>query len=175
MEDRANMGKQINFYMDYETEQRFVEFVLTDGGKILFRKPHSTIEHIEILPKPFSVDGWTQVFLYKEDFGDVILRQLKDMSERVDSICSPVIEFSRTVINEEEKTIYGGRLWMETKYWQNEDLLEKPKELDKWYSMLNKWLKKQIYKAEVLKNGRLIEEYITPKIKELLDNGYEIK
>jgi len=169
------MGKQFNFLMDIETESKFVEFIKSCGGKILFEGTNINPEEIQQLPEQFSGKGWFSVYLYKSEFGELYYRELENGRKYIDSIKSPVIEFNRTIIRESQKEISQGRLWLEMKYWNNNDVIEyKTQCIDDWYKELNKWIKKSVKKVEVLHNERKIGYYATPQMKQLMDNRYKI-
>jgi hypothetical protein len=167
------MGKQINFFMGLELERLFTEFILLEG-EILFKGDHPKPFPINYLPAPFSINGWSQLFLYKSEFGELSFLQLDNGEFSIDRISSPVIEFSRTVINKEEKEIYRGRLWLEMKFWNEKgEFLEKCSTLNTWYMSLNKWIKKHLPKTEFTVGGSVLREYVDPAIKELAEIGYK--
>lgn len=170
------MGKQINFYMDEETELRFVDFFTSTGGELLFEGDNLKPISITTLPKPFSGKGWFRLYLYKQEFGELVTRRLENGGFYIDSITSPVIEFSRTVKREigKNREISSGRIWVELKYWnEREELIEKTKELDKWYGILNRWIKKNVDRVEEVINGHKYIKYVSPSLRELLNKGYK--
>lgn len=91
--------------------------------------------------------GWFELYLYKEDFGEIIYAEIiYAETERgckyINAIDAPVIEFSRTIIRTSSKEITRGRLWLEMKHYDDDgNLLTKSKLLDDWYKELTKWIK----------------------------------
>jgi hydroxymethylpyrimidine pyrophosphatase-like HAD family hydrolase len=166
------MGKQINFYMAEETEAKFIDFVISTGGKVLFKGDNDKPIYLTSLPK----DDWYQLYLYKEEFGQLTLRPISDNKYYIDSINSPVIEFSRTYKREigKNKEISRGRIWVEMKFWnEQEELEEKTKELEKWYGTLNRWIKKNVDRVDEIINGHKYITYVSPSLKELMSKGYK--
>lgn len=168
------MGKQINFLMDKETEKRFFEFIRKDGV-VLFEGNNEVPQIINILPEPFSGKGRFSIYIYNEKFGKYIISETKKGIKYIDSIKSTVIEFNRTIIREGAKEVSRGRLWLETKFY-NEDgeLVSKDIDLDEWYKNLCKWIKKNVPRTEISNNGREYKEYITKSVVQLLEQGYKI-
>lgn len=167
------MGKQINFLMDKDTEEKFLIYI-KENGVAIFEGNNDSPKIIEVLPEAFSGKGWFKVYLYNNQ-GDLILNKLSTGREYIDSIKSPVIEFSRTIIREGAKEVSRGRLWLETKFYNEDgDLVSKDSDLDEWYKNLSKWIKKNAPKTEISNNGREYKEYITKSVVQLLEQGYKI-
>jgi hypothetical protein len=115
------------------------------------------------------------VYLYKKDFGELVLDSIPNGRKFIDEIKSPVIEFIRTVVREEDKEVSRGRLWVEMKYWNEKGVqVEKSKALNDWYTGLCKWIKKQLPKSEFSANQETYAEYISNSMKELVEKGYKI-
>lgn len=167
------MSKQINFLMDKDTEEKFLIYI-KENGVAIFEGNNYSPKIIEVLPEPFSGKGWFKVYLYNNQ-EDLILNKLSTGREYIDSIKSPVIEFNRTIIREGAKEVSRGRLWLETKFY-NEDgeLVSKDIDLDEWYKNLCKWIKKNVPRTEISNNGREYKEYITKSVVQLLEQGYKI-
>lgn len=166
------MGRQINFYMDEDTELAFIEEVLQNGqivcvagyadNKPTFVKALSEVE--------LCRDADT-LYLYQPVFGDLAARPLPDDRVYIDAINSPVVEFSRPNVEHEKKRIHSGRLWVEMKHWDDdENLVEKPEELGKWYSSLVRWIKKHSEKVNGMQRG----DYCTPSLLDLVKQGYTL-
>src|SRR5574344_3124489 len=91
------MGKQINFYMDDSTQNRFLDFVREnqfiflsyDGKKI------------------GNINDYYDFYLYKKEFGDLIL---KEYDKSLDILNSPVIEVVKTRIKGQK--VLRGRIWV---------------------------------------------------------------
>ena len=88
---------------------------------------------------------------------------------------SPVIEYIRTTIRHEEQEISRGRLWVEPKYWdENNQLQEKPKELIQWFSEMSKWIKKNVPQQKFDSHGYEYKEHISTSLIQLVSEGYRI-
>jgi hypothetical protein len=169
----VNMGKQINFYMDMETEKRFLLYI-KENGVLIYEGNNEKPTVIDSLPDPFSGKGWFKVYLYN-NIGSLKLKRLSTGREIIDCIESPVIEFTRTVIREDSKEISKGRLWIETKYYSDDgDLIIKDDLLEEWFKLLSKWIKKNIPKKEFFNNGKLYKEYISESILSYLKCDYKL-
>ncbi|MBP8082838.1 MAG: hypothetical protein KAZ87_06510 [Spirochaetes bacterium] len=168
------MGKQINFLMDFETECFFKNHILQQG-EILFEGKNSEPVSITELPTQFSGKGWFSVYLYKKELGELIFEKLSKDRKYINCTKSPVIEFTRTVIRDNEKEVSFGRLWVEMKYWSdNEELTKKPKELYEWYINLQKWIKINMPKTKFSINNKIYNEHASTEIKNIIEKGYKI-
>ena len=168
------MGKQINFIMDLNTENIFKDLILQEG-EILFEGTNVVPINIVTLPEQFSSNDWFSLYLYKKEFGELVFDTLPDGRKYIDSIKSPVIEFIRTVVREDEKEVSRGRLWLEMKYWDVQGRqVEKSKALNDWYMSLCKWVKKQLPRTEFSVNAETYTEYISGDMKKLVEKGYKI-
>lgn len=168
------MGKQINFLMDNEFEEKFLEYVLSEGV-VLFEGNNMSPVRIETLPEPFSEKGWFKLYLYKEEYGKLKLNKLDTGREYIDLIASPVIEFSRTIIRHGAKEVSRGRLWIEMKFYNDrKELVMKSKEIDDWYKKLNQWIKKNLPKTEIITKNRTYSEHSCKYINDMVENGYKV-
>lgn len=86
------MGKQINFFIDKETEEKFFVY-LNENGVAIFEGNNKMPLIVDKLLAPFSEKGWFKLYLYN-NAGDLIIKKLATGRECVDSIESPVIEYS---------------------------------------------------------------------------------
>ncbi|MDP4147218.1 MAG: hypothetical protein Q8936_22535 [Bacillota bacterium] len=163
------MGKQICFFMDEDIEDKFIDYVL-ENGEILFEGNNNKPISIKELPKAFSGKGWFKVYLYKPEFGKLVLENIPNIREYINFIESPVIEFSRTIIREDIKELSRGRLWVDMKFYNKEgEKVEKSKKVDEWYKDLNKWIRGNLPKTELNIEGGKLVEYMSPAIKELIE------
>lgn len=169
------MGKQIGFIMDAKDEQEFFNYLLSTGLKILFEGNNMNPIEITTLPEPFSGKGWFALLLYKEEFGPLTMRTLKDGRKYVEPNSSSVIEFDRTVIREQQNEISRGRLWYQTSYYDiNENLVYKIEELDKMYKELCKYVKKNLCKVRYTVNERTYFEYCSESLKDRILKEYKL-
>jgi len=168
------MGKQINFLMDLDTENLFKDIILHEG-EILFEGINSEPISIIALPEEFSSNDWYSVYLYKKEFGELFFNKLPNGNLYIDTIKSPIIEFIRTVVRDDENEVSRGRLWYENKYYDDEGkLIHKSEELNIWYDCLCKWIKKNLPKTEIYIRSEKYKENISSGIKELIKKGYVI-
>lgn len=160
------MGQQMSFILDEETEKDFFDFLVREAGcKVLFEGVHSLPVEVSELPQPFSGKGWFKVYAYKESLGDYHLEELSDGRKIINAITSPVIEFSRTTIR--KKDVLKGRLWVETKYYDDNHLIQKPLELKGIYKDCCKWIRGRTKRVEVEINGFTSKEYVSLKVGEV--------
>ena len=147
------MGKQVNFYMDYQTECRFVDLILQSNGQILTLQRDVSTSVFESLPEGSNI----YFCLYKPEFGPLVYK-----GGSVDILVSPVIEFSRSIVwSKPQKGVNRGRLWIEMYYRNNEgNIVSKSKELDRWYGSLSRWIRNNL-------KERVASTYATTEMVEL--------
>ena len=152
----------------------FKELILKKGI-ILFEGTNLHPIQIQELPLSFTGKGWFKVYLYQKRFGELHLEELDSGRKYINPHLSPVIEFSRTVIRNNPKEISRGRLWVENKYYNDrEELINKSKNLDEWYSQLSEWIKMRMSKKLIVTPQKKYNEYTTRSLKEMVENGYRI-
>jgi hypothetical protein len=169
------MGKQINFYFDQDTELKLAEFMLSYGYVFLYgdvyKKKLTIIQTIDELNKDANI-----IHLYRSDLGQVYIDKLYDYE--IDYIKSPVIEFTRTTVKYDKKIITRGRLWVETRYFDKDNIqVNKNPELAKDFNKFIRWIKKNIPQQCIMvgdNNEYIVKEYLTDKIKELLQAGFKL-
>jgi hypothetical protein len=167
------MGKQIEFYMDYKTQEKFFDFLMSEGMTVLLK---NDVKEINIIPEPFSTDWWWSLSVYDKKIGELKIRELDNGKLMIDYIDSSAIEFSRTFINDDEKIIRNGRLWMEMRYYDKDgQLVSKSIEFDNMYKKMVKWIKKNCPRQDIPMYNIIYKEYTSEGIIELLNNGYVIK
>lgn len=165
------MGKQFEFFMAEKDEETLKEFLQQLNVKILYEGKSSQSIEITHLPPAFSDIGWFQLFLYKEEWG-----KLKDKSLSVYIHYLPIIEFRRTIVRNNSKEISPGRIWYQNKYFdEDENLVEKCKDIDLFYYDVKKKIKKILPNHKRFDAGKNRTFYCSESIKELLDEGYKIR
>lgn len=158
------MGKQISFLMDEQDENRFVEFILRNAD-IYFEGDLKVPVKIIELPMKFSGKGWFKVYLYRNVLGELEIEKTSNEREIINSTKSPVIEFIRTIVREDDSEIRRGRLWVEMKYYDHQNILiEKSKDINVWYNILSKWIKSNLIKIEVIINNKKKNEYVSSSL-----------
>lgn len=88
---------------------------------------------------------------------------------------APVIEYTRTVVREKEKTIQSGRIWMQMKYWdEHHEYVSKSENLDKGYKDIKKWITKHLQKMEQKdERGRVEKNAVSKELVRLFEEeGY---
>ena len=166
------MGRQLNFYAEEEILNKFIEYFFNQGFVIvaedLDNKKLVTFNKIsEVNSKIHSM------FLYKKDYGNLYT---KDWCEyRIEYFSSPVIEFTKSAIKPEEKLIIRGRVWMESKYYdQDGSIIAKDERLTKDFNAIVRMIKKNIPCRNIKMGKYIYKEYITDRVNEILNNGYKL-
>ena len=163
------MGRQIRFYALPRDEQALLEFVHRDPDVVILGVPFLEREPriIDTLPSIESVElGWTEVLLWNTRFpfaGDYVQIRNTNLWQPNKSD-APVIEFSRSCIRDEERLLRG-RLWAEMYRLENEKMVHKGKEFEKWYDRLARWIRRHYAR---LKD---IDAYIGPDALEWYRDG----
>ncbi len=171
------MGRQINFYMNKEVEKRFMEYVLelnfciielNDVNKKL--KYTNEINNLNLIKD-------NNIYIYNKEYGELSFFD-NDIKYGFSDITSSVIQFSRTIFNEKEKTIGIGRISYEHKYYADDGtIIEKDIRLLKDYEKLVRWIKKnvpyQIIDRGTIDRGPFItKDYVNDDLKEKYEGKY---
>jgi hypothetical protein len=165
--------------MDIETEQRFFEYLLTVCkvyGSINYK-----FQIIDKLPEMYT-PFWFGLYLYKEEFGDIIIEDNGNGIEYVDELKSCAIEYRRSMVDYEKRIVGDGRIYLIKEYYDEDgELIKKPPELEKWYNSLVKWIKKNVPYQEIhyhyrVNNGDIVEgtrkEYFSDSLRPLIEARY---
>ncbi|WP_424411470.1 hypothetical protein ACPEER_08125 [Pasteurella sp. PK-2025] len=169
------MSKQINYYMDLETEKSFLAYVKELGGQFIFHRDFTNYFNAE--PEDFRTEqGYLHGYIYKPEFGDIKIKKLIAMAsgqefEHVDELYSPLIEFRNSILRLSEGRISPGRLYMQIKYWEDGKEVSKPKEVDDFYKKLVNWIKKYLPYQTVEMYGITRKEYISDTLLQLVKAG----
>ena len=159
------MGKQTNFYMSESVQTGFIEYLENNNFIILDY-------YANIVEQPISNNVYS-FYLYKQNYGDIIMSQ--GLYGNIDSLNSPVIQFSKTIIKNETKKIRRGRIWISDKFInKNGELIKKDVTFLKDYQMLTRWIKKNVPYQEIKNGEYLIKEYVSDELKELQKKGYSL-
>lgn len=170
------MGKQINYYMDKETELSFLAYIKELGGQFVFTKNFKNYIINDDLECFRSNNGNLDGYIYHTCFGSIKFESkfneyIGQEYESFSEICSPIIQFNTSPVVLEEQRVVRGRVFVEMKYWEGDRLMTKPKELDDFYKKLVKWIKKHVPYQEVEINGHIRKEYISDSILKLVQEG----
>lgn len=172
MKEVETLGKQVNFYIEKELEEKFIQQVFNQGFIILAEDLESkklvTFNELrEVTPKTHIL------YLYKEEFGKIVTDE--EFEYRLDYLRSPVIEFTRTLVKHEKKIITRGRLWVEPKYYDDSGIIvNKDLKVTKEFNSLVKWMKRHVELQDVIKGDYIVKEYITDNIKVVANNGFKL-
>ena len=164
------MGRQINFYANKEVERQFINFVQSKGYVFLYDNFENGVFAVVE-----NIDEYRErtIYMYKDEYGKCYWNT---RINQIDSLRSPVIEFSKTMINHEEKRILRGRIWVGTQYYdENGYIVRKDPNLIKEFESMVRWLKKRVpfQEARIGKTGNeKWKNYICDDMKELADEGY---
>jgi len=156
------MGRQINFYMSEKVQTEFIEFL--EQNNFLY-----VDYYVDKTVHPSCKDEY-MVYLYKEAYGELV----KKFDDTVyDNSHGPVIEYSKTLIREDKKTITRGRLWMTDWYFDEAgNKVKKNELLTKDYEKLVRWIKKHVPYQVYNHKGYMLKEYINDEVIELQKQGY---
>lgn len=156
------MGKQINFYMDSEVQDRFIDHLLGCGFALLNDMA------VAVDAKESNIYF---AYLYKESYGNLIFRQ--NYRAQIDQIKSPVIEFSKTRINRAQRKILRGRIWLSTQFYTSDGtLVKREAELLMDYEKLVRWIKKNVPYQKIPKGNFEVMEYANDSLFELCKDGF---
>lgn len=156
------MGRQINFYVSKQVQNAFFDFL---------QQNHFTFLDVnaEEIKEPQRNDIF-MMYLFKQSYGTVLMHT--DVSKRVDVWKSPVIEFCKSHIEEKEKKVYRGRLWVANRYYDEAgNIVEKDIEFMKDYQRLVRWIKKNVPYKEIEGYGKA---YISDEIMELYNQKFKL-
>lgn len=168
------MGKQFNFFMGERDEERLKKYLLKSNVKILFEGKNPMPIEITEFPPTFSGKGWFIMYLYKEEWGELVIRNVSTDMKRIDLLSSPVIELSRTVIRSTAKEITPGRIWFQNSYFKEDTILNKCSDINNFYLELMRQIKIILPKQKKPFAEGNTTIYCSDSIKKMLDNGYRI-
>lgn len=156
------MGKQINFYMSKNVQAEFIKY-LKEKHYLFLSTEAKTIY------TPNSAEMYS-IYLYKQEYGDVIFEQ--DYVKKIDVFESPIIQFKKTTIKEEQKQVLRGRIWIADQFYEENKLVKKKDEFIRDYKDLVRWIKRNVPYQKVDEGGYIISEYINDEIKLLREKGF---
>ena len=161
------MGKQFRFIMDDSDQEKLIQKVC-EQGIVLFKDRHNGIKEISSLP-----DGnW--IHLHFMQYKDVKKIQSDDNLLYVDVLRMPVLELRQTFVRNNTREIQRGRLYFENKYYEDDNLIFKEEELEKWYKEIIKWIKNELQCVEIMENTKLTKEYVSASLEKYIEEGYKL-
>lgn len=168
--ERKIMGRQLNFFMDDEAQDAFVRF-LKDENFIFIDTHGEKVESIDY-SKRFH-------YLIKESYGMLLKHPIR--KNDVDALKGLVIEYKNTFVIDDEKLIQGGRVWIESSYFDdNGEQISKDKDFIKDYEKICRWIRKNVprkgfHYLNIRQEDYIRKEYINDKLVMLVDNGYVLE
>lgn len=166
------MGRQINYYMEYESFLQVARLALDCGCEIIKEdlsvRPTTVIRTRDIAA--ITPNDW-MFWFYVPEAGALETKTL-DCGERVEHSFSEsgntLIEAGVSLIREEEKTIGRSRLYVQSGYYDSNDVwVPRPKCVDAVYNKLVRFVKK----LTTYDGFNYISEYCA----KLFDNGYNVR
>ena len=168
------MGKQINYYMEYESFLIVAQKALEFGAVILKRTSEGKIlqsSDISII----TPDYGRYVFYFPE-FAPLVIHDLENGQQKFDCFATAsgnaMIEagFSRC----EGRTINRARLYIQSGYCRNSDYISRSEEMTSVFHKLVRLVKK-LTKYQFVA-GSPCKEYISPHYLDLIENhGFQIR
>ncbi|MBQ6555884.1 MAG: hypothetical protein IJL89_11680 [Firmicutes bacterium] len=167
------MGRQINYYMEYESFIKLAEKAVSLGCEIVLYDDRKIVcGGLELI-----VPGTINYRFYLPKAGELKTRKT-DFSERIAFECLTVIEAGYSYIDAEEKRIRQNRLYVPTGYYDNNgEYIYRPESLDKVYGSLMRYVKKLAPYTEITtlqsdnESKYTRKEYVTPYCLELIKNS----
>lgn len=161
------MGRQINFFMTADDEERFLDYAKStcNLGILPYRSKTPTFIPIESLPPPKSDDFWLTSYLINKDISHKVISEFipEQGHYYVDDSASDVIELSRSLPFDDR--LPRGRIYAE--FYSHFDeakgqWVKKDEALVRWFEKLVRWIRKNFKKEDWL-------IYIGPGAQGLLD------
>jgi hypothetical protein len=171
------MGRQISFYFMERDERLFLQILSTESVEFYRGDPgpdKSPVIYNEFSLNPCTDVTHPQVLVCRRgDEAQIRFLETRDSGRYfIDSVCSPVIEFTRSGYNAGSDTLVSGSLWYEHTY-SDEDqngrnvLAGKAEELKRLYERLAEWIETH---CQRLPNGN----YIAPHAAESYGRGAKL-
>lgn len=164
----VKMGRQINFYMLPEDEKEFISDVLQRKDVVMIAEPFESKfpNIISSLPEPFSKPFWHSIYFWTIN-GKLETKYIEKQGYfLIDSLTSPVIEFSRSFMR--DNLLVRGRIRAQLQYWKSNEIVSKGKEFENWFNAIARWIRKHYQKISEL-------EYIGPHALEWRKRGGVLK
>lgn len=142
------MSKQINYYMDKETELNFIKYVY-DNAFIFIKWSDGNL-----------VNPYDDKSLFYYITREIYLPFLKFRNNAVDVLNCLVIEYTRNNIIENKKIVTRGRLYISDAYKENE-YSAYMNDFNGDYNKLKKWIKTNVPNQYYINNGIKQKDYIS--------------
>lgn len=181
------MGKQINYWMEYETFQNLASIVVENGGVIVpWNNPQIQITN----PTNIYTDIFSYYFYFPQ-IGDLILKTYGNPGNeffRVNEYKSAIIQCGFSNVNKRSKYIIRNRIYVPTGYWSDDEKwIPRGEEITKMYNKLARVIKKLCPYTELIDTyfstedktyGQMIEhkhkEYISSCCLKFHEEGFKL-
>ena len=150
------MVRQVNFYMSETEERLFCDFLMNNGFII-----------IDSFGKKCEINDNAYVLLIKEES----MKLLTFDDNEVNASKSFLIEYMRSKINHDNKTVGRGRLWYSGLL--KEIDMKNYKKVNSDFLKLLKWIKTNLPYQPYLNNGYELRGYISNELLEYSQKGYQ--
>ena len=164
------MGKQFNYYADFDLSLRIREMALSLGLEIIKQDSRS-----RQITRARSADDFSteySIFFYDELFGTLSFNRNTGL---INDSNSPVIQVSQTKVNDEEEYVSRGRLWVSTSHYDaNGAKIVTVPELIKKYTKLVAFIRRNVVNEEV-PHGECRDVYIKSYVSMSLRSDERIK
>ncbi len=133
------MGRQINFYVDRQTELEILDFIKREGGKFMFDQSGEIVFSDDFDKFRSAQNGWLKCHFTKDGFAPPkIERVFNEHMGREFDHCSvsrcEIIEFDGGVVNLPDKKARSGRVYMMSDYYDEAgELVKKGENFIKFY------------------------------------------
>ncbi len=145
------MGRQFRFYMDGKDLQALFDHVNQNGTVICDGGPDQ-LEKITDIKQTDGREGYFQIAFTNQPMEEIKIDHLVGVQGNFISYhkSAPIVELVETWVDEEEKIIRYGRIWMTMKYVEDGEWKEKNASLLTWYNSLVRWIKKNVHSEMML-------------------------
>lgn len=170
------MGRQLIFCCGEELRWNLIEHARTESQILAYNFDNKCVVEVPEQESFKDFRGSCFIHFYMAKSGELLLSP----HGHIDSLRSPVIEFSYTGISHSMKRIGISRVWYERKFYSDSgQVVSKDESLDKWYNRMTHFLKKQLKWLNppyYFYDGRLAgsKVYIDEEVERLLSEGYRI-
>jgi hypothetical protein len=175
------MGRQINFYIDRQTELEILDFIKREGGKFMFNRGVEIVFSNDFDKFRSAQNGWLKCHFTKDGFAPPKIERVfnKHMGREFDH-CSvsrgEIIEFDGGVVNLPDKKARSGRVYMMSDYYDEAgELVKKGENFIKFYEKLVRFIKKLAPRREVKAGGYTFKIYVSDRVFELYRGGEIVK
>ena len=166
------MGRQVNFYMTREDEEKFLRHVRSSGDVAVLPYASPTQDFkplLDLSDSPIQKFSGTYWLFNRSVSNNLVVTFVSAQGYyTVDDDRSSVVQFIRSSLR--NGSIHRGRIWAEFKYLDRDKmaLLPKEGEFREWYYTIAKWIRR---------NYKLLERltYAGPGALKRIEEGFSLK